>query len=117
MPGAASAGVAPVASTAAPSTAASTAARKAKRQPPKNEKAEAAAERKSVVAQTDNGTVHSVTDFQASRQKEAEDTKLVEENPEQTGENYIEAQQNLPDVVVVGGAGGGSAGTPSGVEP
>ncbi len=72
--------------------------------------------REKVVAHTKNGDVHEVTDFHASQQKEAEDTKLVEENPEQTGENYIKAQQNLPDVVVVGGEGG-SAPASSGAEP
>jgi hypothetical protein len=70
-----------------------------------------------VVAHTANGDVHEVTDFHASQEKEAEDTHLVEENPEQTGENYIKAQQNLPDVIVVGGEGGGSAPAPSEVEP
>ncbi|MGN6257319.1 MAG: hypothetical protein ACTHN3_06170 [Solirubrobacterales bacterium] len=105
------------ASSAAPTTAATTAAaKKAKKQTPKSKKAEAAAEKKSVVAQTKNGTVHSVTTFHASQQKEAEDTKLVEENPEQTGENYIKAQQNLPDVTVVGGDGS-TAPAPAGTEP
>lgn len=70
-----------------------------------------------VVAHTDNGDVHEVANFHASKQKEEEDTKIVEENPEQTGENYIKAQQNLPDVIVVGGDGSGSAPAPSGVEP
>jgi hypothetical protein len=56
-----------------------------------------------VVADTDNGTVHAVTGFKPSVEKEAEDTKLVEENPAQVGKDYIEAQQNLPDVIVVGG--------------
>jgi len=70
-----------------------------------------------VVAHTSNGDVHEVTNFKASAEKEAEDTRLVEENPEQTGENYIKAQQNLPDVIVVGGEGGGSEPAPSGVEP
>lgn len=70
-----------------------------------------------VVAHTANGDVHEVTNFKASKQKEEEDTKIVEENPEQTGENYIKAQQNLPDVIVVGGDGSGSAPAPSGVEP
>jgi len=69
------------------------------------------------VAHTENGDVHTVTDFKASQQKEEEDTQIVAENPEQTGENYIKAQQNLPDVIVVGGEGGGSAPSPSGVEP
>lgn len=67
--------------------------------------------------QTDNGEVHEVTDFKASQDKVEEDTKIVEENPEQVGEDYITAQQNLPDVIVVGGEGGGSAPAPSGVEP
>jgi hypothetical protein len=66
--------------------------------------------------QTKNGDVHQVTGYKASKQKEEEDTKIVEENPEQTGENYIKAQQNLPDVVVVGGEGGGEESS-SGSEP
>jgi hypothetical protein len=70
-----------------------------------------------VVAHTENGDVHEVANFQASQRKEEEDTQIVAENPEQTGENYIKAQQNLPDVIVVGGEGGGSAPAPSGVEP
>ena len=71
-----------------------------------------------VVAETKNGAVHQVTGYKAPPKKVEEDTKLVEENPEQVGENYIKAQQNLPDVVVVGGEGGGSEeqSTP-GVEP
>jgi hypothetical protein len=65
------------------------------------------------VTKTDNGDVHEVTNFKASKEKEAEDTKLVEENPEQVGDDYIKAQQNLPDVIVVGGEGG-SAPAPTG---
>lgn len=68
------------------------------------------------VVATANGEVHEVTNFEASKAKEEEDTRIVEENPEQTGENYIKAQQNLPDVIVVGGDGGGAP-APSGVEP
>jgi hypothetical protein len=68
------------------------------------------------VIHTGNGDVHEVTNFEASAEKEAEDTRIVEENPEQVGEDYIKAQQNLPDVIVVGGEGG-SAPAPSGVEP
>ena len=60
-----------------------------------------------VLAKTANGTVHEVTGYEPTKETEEADTKLVEENPEQTGENYIKAQQNLPDVVVVGEGGGG----------
>jgi hypothetical protein len=106
------------ASTAAAPTVGATAtgASKAAKKNAKAEKTNAKPEEK-VVAHTDNGDVHEVTHFQASEEKEAEDTKLVEENPEQTGENYIKAQQNLPDVIVVGGEGGSTAPAPSGVEP
>jgi hypothetical protein len=71
-----------------------------------------------VLSKTKNGTVHEVTGYEPTKETEEADTKLVEENPEQTGENYIKAQQNLPDVTVVGGEGTGSeeASTP-GVEP
>lgn len=71
-----------------------------------------------VLNKTKNGTVHQVSGYKANKATEEADTKLVEENPEQTGENYIKAQQNLPDVVVVGSEGGGSeeSSTP-GVEP
>jgi hypothetical protein len=87
-----------VASTTAGATVAST---------PKKAKAKSAAKASKgggkVVAQTSNGTVHQVTGYKPTQKKVEEDTKLVESNPEQTGENYIKAQQNLPDVITVGG--------------
>jgi hypothetical protein len=106
------------ASSAAGPAAATTAAAtpKAAKKEAKAAKAKAKPKEK-VVAHTENGDVHEVANFHASEEKEAEDTHLVEENPEETGENYIKAQQNLPDVIVVGGEGGGSAPAPSGVEP
>lgn len=75
-----------------------------------------------VLSKTKNGTAHEVTGYKPNKATEEADTKLVEENPEQTGKNYIKAQQNLPDVVVVGEeGGGGSPGEeeelPPGVEP
>jgi hypothetical protein len=80
-------------------------------------KAEEASEGK-VLNETKNGTVHEVTGYKPTKAKEEADTKLVEENPEQTGENYIKAQQNLPDVTVVGGEGTGSEESSNpGVEP
>jgi hypothetical protein len=100
---------------AAPSSAA-TAKAKGKDKAASAKKSKAKPEEK-VVARTENGDVHEVAGFHASQEKEAEDTQLVEENPEQTGENYIKAQQNLPDVVVVGGEGGSAPTAPAGVEP
>jgi hypothetical protein len=70
-----------------------------------------------VVAKTKNGEVHSVTDFEASDEKEQQDTKLVEENPEQVGDDYIKAQQDLPDVIVVGGDPGSAPAPTNGAEP
>jgi hypothetical protein len=63
------------------------------------------------------GTVSKVEGYEPTKKDVEEDTKLVEENPEQTGENYIKAQQNLPEVIVVGGEGGGSEESKSGAEP
>lgn len=103
--------VASTAGTAATGAAAAKAKNKAA-----SAKKSTAKPKEKVVAHTSNGDVHEVTDFHASQEKEAEDTKLVEENPEQTGENYIKAQQNLPDVIVVGGEGG-SAPAEGGAEP
>ncbi|MBK5219850.1 MAG: hypothetical protein JJE35_08695 [Thermoleophilia bacterium] len=81
----------------------------------KTKQAEAKGEGK--VTQTANGDVHEVTNFKASKEKEAQDTKLVEENPEQVGDDYIKAQQNLPDVIVVGGDGGSAPAPTNGAEP
>ncbi|MGN6663326.1 MAG: hypothetical protein ACTHK6_03815 [Solirubrobacterales bacterium] len=99
---------------ASPTATASTASAKGKKKA-KASKASEKGEGK-VVAHTKNGTVHSVADFHPSKQKTEEDTQIVEESPEQTGENYIKAQQGLPDVIVVGGEGG-SGSAPTGAEP
>jgi hypothetical protein len=114
---------APVEAEAAPTTKAKA---KGSKSTGKNKKASSKANAKKaeeastgkVLNKTKNGAVHEVTGFEPTKAKEEADTKLVEENPEQTGENYIKAQQNLPDVTVVGGEGTGSeeASTP-GVEP
>jgi hypothetical protein len=105
-----------VASSAGAATAGAAPTAKVKAKAASAKKANAKPKEK-VVAHTSNGDVHEVTDFHASQEKEAEDTKLVEENPEQTGENYIKAQQNLPDVIVVGGAGGSAPAAGGGAEP
>lgn len=119
----------PVEEETAATTATAKAGEKAAKGAKKGKKASAkAASKKSaktpgkVLSETKNGPVHEVTGFEPTKESEEADTKLVEENPEQTGKNYIKAQQNLPDVVVVGeSAGGESPGAeeelPAGVEP
>jgi uncharacterized cupredoxin-like copper-binding protein len=103
--------------TATPTGATATTANAKAKKTAKDSKAPAKGEGK-VVAHTKNGTVHSVTDFKASEEKTQEDTQIVAENPEQTGDNYIKAQQNLPDVTVIGGEPGSApAPSGSGVEP
>lgn len=93
----------------------------AKKAKAKGDKVKASKEKKTtdgkVVAKTKNGEVHAVTDFKASEEKTKEDTKLVEENPEQVGDDYIKAQQNLPDVIVVGGDPGSAPAPSNGAEP
>jgi hypothetical protein len=56
-----------------------------------------------VAAKTKNGAVHEITGYVPSKKTEEEATRLVENNVEQTGGNYVKAQQNLPDVIPVGG--------------
>jgi hypothetical protein len=67
-----------------------------------------------VVAKTSNGEVHQVLGYKPPQKKVEEDTRLVEENPEQVGSDYIKAQQNIPDVVVVGGDPGSAPAAPGG---
>jgi hypothetical protein len=70
-----------------------------------------------VIAETKNGTVHQITGFEPSKQKVEEDTKIVESNVKQSGATYVEAQQNLPDVIVVGGNPDEAPPLPAGSQP
>lgn len=70
-----------------------------------------------VVAQTANGTVHQITGFEPTKEKTEEDTRIVESNVKQAGATYIKAQQNLPDVVVVGGDPDAAPALPTGSQP
>ena len=67
-----------------------------------------------VIAKTSNGEVHQVTGYKPPQKKVEADTRLVEENPEQVGDDYIKAQQNIPDVVVVGGDPSSAPAAPGG---
>jgi hypothetical protein len=99
-----------------PSAGATAAANTAKEGKPKQAKGATKGDGK-VVAKTSNGTVHQVAGFKPSAQKEEEDTKLVEGNVKQTGSTYIKAQQNLPDVIVVGGDPGSAPAPTNGSQP
>jgi hypothetical protein len=86
----------------------------------KNETKNAAKSAGTNATKSKQGAVEKIETYKPSKEDVEEDTKLVEENPEQTGENYIKAQQNLPEVIVVGGEEEGSSSgseLPPGVEP
>jgi hypothetical protein len=91
---------------------ASPAARKAKSKEAKTSKGGG-----KVVARTSNGDVHQIAGFKASKAKTEEDTHLVEGNVKQVGSNYVKAQQNLPDVIVVGGDPNAAPALPTGSRP
>ena len=56
-----------------------------------------------VVAKTSHGAVHEVTAEPPSEEQVPHDTEIVNEIANQTGEDYTDMQQTLPDVTVVGG--------------
>jgi hypothetical protein len=66
-----------------------------------------------LVDKTAYGDVHKVEGFTPSAQKVASDTAIVNSEAQKTGQNYVNSQKDLPDVIVVGGNGGGSS-NPSG---
>jgi hypothetical protein len=61
-----------------------------------------------LVKKTQYGDVHKVEGFTPSPQKVASDTAIVNQEAKKTGQNYVNSQKDLPDVIVVGGSGGGS---------
>jgi hypothetical protein len=66
-----------------------------------------------LVDRTAYGDVHKVEGFAPSASKVASDTALVNQEGQKTGKDYVDSQKDLPDVIVVGGSGGGS-GNPAG---
>ncbi len=62
-----------------------------------------------LVDKTTYGDVHKVEGFTPSAQKVASDTALVNQQSQKTGKDYVDSQKDLPDVIVVGGSGGGSS--------
>ena len=70
-----------------------------------------------VVAKTQFGDVHQITNYKPPPQKVKEDTKQVEEIAREGGADYIKTQKTLPDVIVVGGDPDTAPPLPSGAEP
>jgi hypothetical protein len=62
-----------------------------------------------LVDKTAYGDVHKVEGFAPSAQKVASDTAIVNQQAQKTGKDYVDSQKDLPDVIVVGGSGGGSS--------
>jgi len=60
-----------------------------------------------LVDKTAYGDVHKVEGFTPSASKVASDTALVNQQADKTGKDYVDSQKDLPDVIVVGGSGGG----------
>jgi hypothetical protein len=62
-----------------------------------------------VVAQTKYGVAHQVTGYKPTAAKVQSDKKLVQHINSSIGKNYLQAQRNLPDTVVVTRGSGGSS--------
>ena len=62
-----------------------------------------------LVNKTPYGDVHQVEGFTPSASKVASDTALVQQQAQKVGKNYVDSQKDLPDVIVVGGSGGGAS--------
>jgi hypothetical protein len=67
-----------------------------------------------VVARTKYGVAHQITGFKPTAAKVQSDKKLVQKINKSIGKNYLQAQRNLPDTIVVTGGGGGSSPTAQG---
>ncbi|HEX6712364.1 MAG TPA: hypothetical protein VF066_03225 [Thermoleophilaceae bacterium] len=63
-----------------------------------------------VVAKTSYGVAHQITGFKPTEAKVQSDGKLVQKINKSIGKNYLQAQRNLPDTIVVPtGTGGGTS--------
>lgn len=68
-----------------------------------------------VVAKTAYGVAHQVSGYKPSTAKVQSDKKLVDQINKSIGKNYLQAQRNLPDTIVVSpGSGGGTTQAPTG---
>ena len=56
-----------------------------------------------VVAKTKYGTVHNVSTYNPSEKEIQKSTNIVNDIANDTGQSYIKKQQQLPDIIPIGG--------------
>src|SRR4051812_49423183 len=62
-----------------------------------------------VLAKTKYGVAHQISGFKPTKAKVESDRKLVQQINKSIGKNYLQAQRNLPDTIVVPTGTGGSS--------
>jgi hypothetical protein len=67
-----------------------------------------------VVARTKYGVAHQITGAKPTAAKVHSDKQLVQHINKSIGKNYLQAQRNLPDTIVVTGGSGGNSPTAQG---
>jgi hypothetical protein len=67
-----------------------------------------------VVARTRYGVAHEISGFKPTKAKINSDRKLVQNINRSIGKNYLQAQRNLPDTIVVPTGTQGGSSTPQG---
>ena len=55
-----------------------------------------------ILANTPNGPIHQALGYEPTKHEAKADTELVKKNAKEVGKSYSKAEQNLPDVIVVG---------------
>jgi hypothetical protein len=56
-----------------------------------------------ILANTPNGPIHQAIGYQPTKHEAKKDNELVKQTAKDVGKGYAKQEQNLPDVVVVGG--------------
>lgn len=93
---------------------ASTASKKSKAPSSKAKKGKIDATGSKVIGKTAYGVVHQVSGFKPTAAKVKSDQKLVQRINDTIGKDYLSAQKNLPDTIVVSPGSGGNTSGPSG---
>ena len=59
-----------------------------------------------VIARTEAGVVRDITTYNPTEEQVKKDTQIVEELATDTGKDYLEKAEELPDIIAIGGDGG-----------